>query len=80
MVQEYRNRMDFFKQYYESNKNTIMNRAKEHHVANRTERTKAMRQKYISYQDIMRKLTEEKPKPKFKPVKKQVEFVIDFSD
>jgi hypothetical protein len=81
MTQEYRNRIEYFRRYYQNHKNIIKFRASEHHVANRETRTQIMRDKYISYQDIMKILTQHTPRAEFKPpIQRVVDFVVDLSD
>ena len=82
MTQEYRNRIEYFRRYYQNHKNIIKCRASEHHIANRESRTQKMRDKYISYQDIMKILTHVQPIPRaeFKPIQRVIDFVVDLSD
>ena len=82
MTQEYRNRIEYFRRYYQNNKNIIKYRASEHHIANRDSRVQIMRDKYISYQDIMRILTHEIPISdlELKPNQRVIDFVVDLSD
>lgn len=85
MAQFYQDRIGYFKQYYDMNKDKIKERSRAQHAKKREERLRKMleynsrKKKYISYQDLMRGYKPSQIEPKIKhPVVKKYCGIIDF--
>jgi len=87
MTEYYADRVGYFKQYYDMNKDKIKARSRLQHEKKRDDRLRKMieynakKKKYISYQDLVRGKQPEVVEVKLKiiaPVIKKISGVIDF--